>query len=209
VVLLAVAGAAIGGFAWTDLPQEEFTGNDGEVAEWKQDLPEPLGWESHPYQSRSTHVQKTYQPAGAGDSARSRILIEGTVTGDNTLEDVHTGVGELGDAGIVLETGRRASVRSPVTAMRAVAREDSEFAAAFQQADTDGNGVPDSNLAALYDAFYAADSEAASQVIERTDGEYRSLLVTVTLDSTDRGTEPTTSQRWKTVQPPWREATGT
>lgn len=187
VVLLAVAGAAIGGLAWTDLSQEEFTGNDGEVAEWKQDLPEPLGWNSHPYQARSTHVQETYQPAGAGDSARSRILIEGTVTGDNTLENVHAGVGELRDAGIVLETGRRAPVRSPVTAMRAVAQEDPEFAAVFQQADTDGNGVPDSNLAPLYDALYAADSEVASQVIERTEGEYRSLLVTVTLDSTDRG----------------------
>lgn len=69
--------------------------------------------------------------------------------------------------------------------MQAVAQQDKTFATAFEDADTDGDGVPDSDLASLYDAFYEADSEVASQVVERTDGEYRSLLVTVTLDTDD------------------------
>ncbi|MEF8825564.1 MAG: MMPL family transporter [Halapricum sp.] len=55
-------------------------------------------------------------------------------------------------------------------------------AEAFEDADTDDNGVPDRNLETVYDAFYTADSETASQVIERRDGEYRSMLVTLALD---------------------------
>jgi predicted RND superfamily exporter protein len=67
--------------------------------------------------------------------------------------------------------------------MQAVAQQNESFAAAFREADSDGNGVPDRNLASLYDAFYAANSDVAGQVIERTDGEYRSVLVTLYLDA--------------------------
>ncbi|MFT4930997.1 MAG: putative RND superfamily exporter protein, partial [Natronomonas sp.] len=64
-----------------------------------------------------------------------------------------------------------------------LASRNETFAAAFQRSDTDGNGVPDSNLKALYDQLYAADEELASRVVERTDGEYRSILVTLSLDA--------------------------
>jgi len=186
VVLLAVAGGIVGGVAWAELPQEQFTGSDAEVAEWKQDLPDPLEWDPHPYQARSEHVESTYQPAGAGASYRSRILIEGNVTEDDTLEAVHAGIREYERKGIVLQAGRTTPVTSPVTAMHAIARENDSFGTVLQEADTDGNGVPDTNLTRVYDAFYAADSDVAGRVIERTPEGYRSLLVTVTLDTADR-----------------------
>ncbi|MFC7058836.1 MMPL family transporter [Halovenus salina] len=66
--------------------------------------------------------------------------------------------------------------------MQQVASEDEEFADVFADADTDDDGIPDQNLAAVYDALYAADSETAERVIERVDGEYQSLLVTLSLD---------------------------
>ncbi len=190
VVVLAVAGAAAGGLMWADMDQEQFGGGDDDIADWKQDLPDPLGWDVHEYQERSNHVDETYKPAGAGDSVQSRILIENNVTDDGALQDIHNGTTELKEAGVVLETSERSPIVSPVTAMRATAEENESFATAFDNADTDGDGVPEENLASLYDAFYDADSETASQVIERADGGYRSLLVTVTLDTddwTDRG----------------------
>jgi predicted RND superfamily exporter protein len=67
--------------------------------------------------------------------------------------------------------------------MQALAQQDSEFAAVFDDADTDGDGVPDRDIEAVYDAFYATDSDRASQVIERTDGEYRSMLVRFAVDA--------------------------
>jgi predicted RND superfamily exporter protein len=190
VIVLAVAGAAAGGFLWADLDQEQFGSSGGDIADWKQDLPEPLGWDAHEYEERSSHVDEAYKPAGAVDSTQSRILIENNVTDDGALQDVHNGTAELREEGVVLETSQSPPVVSPVTAMQATAEQNESFAATFDNADTDGDGVPEENLPTLYDAFYDADSEAAGQVIERTDGEYRSLLVTVTLDTddwTDRG----------------------
>ncbi len=190
VIVLAVAGAAAGGLVWADLDQEQFGGGDDDIADWKQDLPGPLGWDVHEYQERSNHVDEAYKPAGAVDSTQSRILIENNVTDDGALQDVYNGTAELREAGVVLEASESPPVVSPVTAMQATAEENESFATTFDNADTDGDGVPEENLASLYDAFYDADSETASRVIERTDGEYRSLLVTVTLntdDWTDRG----------------------
>ena len=186
VLVVALLGAAVSGAAWTGLDQEQFTGRQGEVAEWKQDLPAPLGWEPHAYQARDAHVDATYTPVGAADAARSSILVEGAVTAPGTLADVRTGVERLRDAGVLLEGGRSDPVRSPVTAMQAVAARDPGFRETFRAADTDGDGVPDRDLEAVYDALYAADADLAGQVVERTDGDYRSLLVTVTLDGGDQ-----------------------
>jgi len=185
VLVLAVAGAAAGGLLWADLDQEQFGGSNTDIAEWKQDLPGPLGWEPHEFQDRSASVDETYKPAGAGDSVRSRLLVENDVTASDTLEDIHAGTTELRAEGVVLEASKSPPVVSPVTAMRATAEENPAFATTFRDADTDGDGVPDRNLASLYDAFYEADAETASRVVERTDGTYRSLLVTVTLDTAD------------------------
>ncbi|KPN32107.1 efflux transporter, putative, hydrophobe/amphiphile efflux-3 (HAE3) family [Halolamina pelagica] len=67
--------------------------------------------------------------------------------------------------------------------MHAVAARNDSFAAVLEDADTDGNGVPDRNLERVYDAFYAADSEVASRVVGRDGDEYESLLVTLSLDA--------------------------
>jgi len=185
VLVLAVGGAAAGGMVWADLDQEQFTGSDADIAEWKQELPGPLGWETHEYQDRSSHVDETYQPAGAADSVRSRILIEDGVTGNDTLEDLHAGTTELEERGVVLEAAGERPVRSPVTVMRAVAAQNASFNATLAANDPDGDRIPEENVAAVYDALFDAAPGQAATVIERTDGEYRSLLVTVTLDTDD------------------------
>lgn len=57
------------------------------------------------------------------------------------------------------------------------------------EADTDGDGVPDENLREIYDAVYAADSEQANATIHRSDGEYRALRLSVGLSGdVDTGT---------------------
>jgi predicted RND superfamily exporter protein len=87
--------------------------------------------------------------------------------------------------------------------MERVAAENESFAAVFQEHDTNNDGIPDENLETVYDAFYAADSTTAEQVIERTDGEYRSMLVTLSLttDFTEvKSTAPTLEQGAETME---------
>ncbi len=182
VLLVAIVVGAAGGAAWASLDEESFQQSDGEVAEWKQQLPDPVGWDAGDVPSQTTHVEETYQPASASDAIQSRILVERSVTDDRTLEDIHAGVEQVRGDNLLVEQPGTQPVVSPVTAMASVAEQNETFAAVFQNADNDGNGVPDTNLESLYDEFYAADSDVASRVVERTDGEYRSLLVTLALD---------------------------
>jgi predicted RND superfamily exporter protein len=183
VLVIALVIGAAGGVAWMGLDEESYQQSDGEVAEWKQSLPDPVGWETDPFFEKYNHVRDVYQPASADGAQQSRILIEDDVTSDGTLEDIHAGTQNISEQGLLLDQPGAQSIRSPVTAMQAVAQQNESFAAAFREADSDGNGVPDRNLASLYDAFYAANSDVAGQVIERTDGEYRSVLVTLYLDA--------------------------
>jgi len=185
VLVVAVLIGAAGGLAWMDLDEESFQQSDGEVAEWKQHLPGPLAWETGDVPGQQTHVRETYQPASAADAARSQILVDGDVTSDSTLADIEAGVQAVEDEGLLIDRPGATAVQSPLTAMQRVAESDESFAATFRQADTNGDGVPDQHLRELYDALYAADSATAERVVERTDGAYQSLLVTLAL-SADR-----------------------
>ncbi len=183
VLVVAVLVGALGGLAWMELDQESFQQGDGDVAEWKQQLPEPVGWDPVDVLQQRSHVEEAYQPANVEEAIQSEILLTGDVTADNTLEDIDDGVTEIEDEGLLVTQSTDQAERSPVTAMARVAEENESFAAIFTDADTNGNGIPDQNLEAVYDAFYDADSQAAKQVIERTDGEYRSVLVTIAVNA--------------------------
>jgi predicted RND superfamily exporter protein len=193
VLVVAVVLGAAGGFAWTNLDQQNYQQSEGEVAEWKQKLPDPIGWERDDFADRYRHVEEVYHPASDEDVVRSRILIEGNVTADGTLEALHDGVERIEGEGVLVERPGETPVTSPLTAMRAAAERNESFAATFQRADTDGNGVPDTHVAALYDELYAVDGIAASHVVERTDGEYRSVLVTLSVEGDWANAEPTVS----------------
>jgi predicted RND superfamily exporter protein len=182
VLVLAVVISGVGGLAWTQLEGESFQQSDGDVAEWKQNIPGPLGWETSGIFEQQSHVDSVYQPATAQDAIKSRILVEGDVTSASTLSDIDAGVQEIEESGVLIDHAGARSEQSPLTVMQRVAEDNDTFAAAFQQADTDGDGVPDQKIESLYDGLYAADSQAAERVIERTDGEYRSVLVTLSLD---------------------------
>jgi len=183
VLVIALVVGAVGGFAWTGLAQENYQQPDGEVAEWKQQLPDPVGWETHPVAEQLSHVQDVYQPATGDDAIQERILIEGDITSESTLTDLQTGVETIRGRNVLVDQPGIQVVESPVTAMQALAQRDAEFESVFDDADTDGDGVPDRNVKAVYDAFYAADSDLASQQIERTDDEYRSMLVRFAVDA--------------------------
>jgi predicted RND superfamily exporter protein len=75
-------------------------------------------------------------------------------------------------------------VTGPVETITAVAAENETVAGMVEDADTDGDGVPDRNLDEIYDAVYDADPAAASATIHRDGGEYRSLRLSVALSGT-------------------------
>jgi len=187
VVGLALVGGLAGGVAVTQVDQQGIQ-TEFEVADWKTDLPGPLAWDSadQPYQRNVEYVQREFQRSGGG--SLTQFLVEGDPTAPATLERVRVGTDAAGETDVAFEQGGQVRVVSPLSTIRRVAERDDTVATALAAADTDDDGVPDRNVREVYDALFAAAPEEAAQVIERENGEYRSvrLLVPVRTDA-DRG----------------------
>ncbi|UPV98898.1 MMPL family transporter [Halorussus gelatinilyticus] len=179
VIVLALVAGAASGLAWTELDRKAFQQGDGDVAEWKQDLPGPLAWETTAYDRDSEFVNERYRSPDESDRRTSQILVEGDVTDPRTLERLQSGRERAAESEAVFERAGEVPFVSPVTVMESVAARNDAFAETFREADTDGDGVPDRNLDAVYAALYDTAPERASRVVERTDGEFRSLRMVV------------------------------
>ncbi|WP_135852024.1 efflux RND transporter permease subunit [Halorussus salinus] len=179
VIVLALVAGAASGLAWTELDRKAFQEGDDEIAEWKQDLPGPLAWETTDYDRNSAFVNERYRSPDESDRRTSQVLVEGDVTDPRTLERLRSGRERAAESGAVFERSGSVPFVSPVTVMESVAAQNDAFAETFREADTDGDGVPDRNLDAVYAALYDAAPQQASRVIERTDGEFRSLRMIV------------------------------
>ena len=182
VVVLALVAGSAGAVAWTDLDRQSFQQSDGDIAEWKQDLPGPLGWETHEYDAHDDYVDAHYRAADEDSQRRSQVLLQGDVATPEALSALGTIHDSAAEQAAVFERSGGVPVRSPLSVVRSVAADNDDFAATVADADTDGDGVPDRNVAEVYDALYAAAPEQASSVIERTDGQYRSLRVVVPIE---------------------------
>ncbi|MFC4408349.1 efflux RND transporter permease subunit [Haloarchaeobius iranensis] len=178
VVLVAVVAGASGAYASTELDRELGTYPD-EPADWKQDLPDPVGIEEYPFLERNSYVRSNYRATGA-DYSPAQILVEGEVTDPETLERIDTATARLSDSEAAY---RRADgsvpIRTPLTVMDRVAARDDSFASVYRAADTNGDGVPDRHLERVYDALFGSAPDQASTVVERDQDGYRSVRVVV------------------------------
>jgi predicted RND superfamily exporter protein len=182
VIVLALLAGSAGAVAWTDLDRQSFQQDTDGVAEWKQNLPGPLAWDVSEESRNFDYVNQQYRAATEDDRRRSNVLIEGSVTDPAALSSVQAAHDRAGETDAVYSQGNAVPLRSPLTVMERVAARNDEFAATFADADTDGDGVPDRNIDRVYDALFAAAPDAASQVVDRDSGEYRSLRVVVPIE---------------------------
>ncbi len=182
VIVVALVAGAGGAMAWTDIDRQAYQ-TSSDVAEWKTELPGPLAWEAtdDPYHANQQYVEETYQSTNENRRTTS-ILVEGDVTDPAALDRVAAGVEDAQTRDAAFERDGRVRVVSVLSVMESTAATDEEFSATLREADTDGDGVPDRNVEAVYDELYATAPEQAGQVLERTDGEYRSLRMLVPVE---------------------------
>ncbi|WP_290813755.1 RND family transporter [Halovivax sp.] len=191
VVVVALVVGLVGGLAFTELDREawqEFDPDD--VPDWQAELPGPMAVESHESEivERMEYVRANFQAdregLTEGGSGYTTMLLEGeesvaTAEAMAAVDAGHEASAEA-DTDVVLEQGGEVRVVSVLTVMDAVAAEDEEFAGTLEAADTNDDGVPDSDLEAVFDELFALAPEEAEAVLERTDdGAYESTLVQV------------------------------
>jgi len=117
------------------------------------------------------------------DGTTTQILVRGDVASDDTLQRTQAAsdAANRTDVALVMPDNTNGT-RGPVRVMAELAEDDEAFAETFEAADTDGDGVPDRNLEAVYDAFYEASPEGAANWVHREDGEYVALRIVVPVD---------------------------
>jgi len=88
---------------------------------------------------------------------------------------------------VVVGSDGRAAVESPTSVLRAVASENQTVADAIAARDVDGDGLPDRDVAAVYDLLFDAAPERASSVLYRAEnGSYESARLLVGVQGTPR-----------------------
>ncbi|PSP78496.1 Patched family protein [Halobacteriales archaeon QS_1_68_20] len=154
--------------------------------EWTESLPEGLQPSEYSVREDLRFANENF----VRHDSQVEFLIEGDVTNPDTLQRIDRAVSEAGDqeATIILANGEPRT-ESLLTVMERVAARDDSFRESFAAADTDGDGVPDQNLEALYDELYEVAPDEASSVLHREDGEYVATRMAVSVNSEAQGEE--------------------
>ncbi|WP_242611633.1 MMPL family transporter [Natrinema hispanicum] len=189
VTLVVTAGGVYGATQVdTSFDQEDFLADSPPA--WTQDLPEPFQPGEYSAKSDLEYVNENFQR----QDSQAQLLVRGDITHGETLERVENAQDAATDSDVAYELASgEADVRSPLSTMEQVAAENESFDESFDESDTDDDGVPDEDLEALYDDLYEADSEAASNVLYRSDGEYEALRLVVSIEG-DASTGETTEE---------------
>jgi len=223
VIVVAVVVGAVGAFAYTEIDRQGFQEDFVDDDDWQTDLPGPVGWTAHEteYRTNLDYVRANFQSDVERDRATT-LLLRGDVASTTALERVRAGAAAADDSELTYKQGGEVPTTSVLTLVRDVAVENPEFAAtltavgdengefrelldalaaddpAFADAlaaDNPASADPraDGDVRAVYDALYEAAPGEAASVLERRDGEYRSMRVIIPvqqgLDVNDRGDE--------------------
>jgi predicted RND superfamily exporter protein len=176
VALLLTSGGVYGAVQLdTSFDQDDFIAE--EPPAWMDELPEPFAPGEYTAKSSMALVNDRF----VRQDTKGRILIEGSVTRDDVLERVADAEAAAAEKDTVqrLPDGS-ADIESPLSVMESVAARNATFNESFVAADTDGDGVPDRNVEALYDGLFATAPDRAAAVVHRTDeGDYEAVQLIV------------------------------
>jgi predicted RND superfamily exporter protein len=175
-LLVSAAGAYGATQVDTSFKNEDFIAE--EPPEWMDSLPAEMQPGEYSMRATFEYVNDNF----LREDSTAEFLYEGDVATAQALERVdrtRAGVAERGVT-VTLSNGEP-DIRSPLTVMDDVAATNESFNATYRAADTDGDGVPDRNVTAVYDALFDAAPERAGEVVYREDGEYRALRLTASL----------------------------
>ncbi len=192
VTLLVTAAGAYGATnVDTSFEQQDFLAED--PAEWQKDLPEPFAPGEYTAKANLEYVNERFSP----ESSQAQILIEGDVASDDALEQVQEARDAAAEENVtyVLSNGEP-DVQGPLSTMEQVAAENQSFNETFTAADTDGDGVPDRNVEAVYDALYETTPDQAGEyVYQDEDGDYEAVRLVVAVQGDASGDDITEEMR--------------
>jgi predicted RND superfamily exporter protein len=171
----------------TSFKQEDFLADT--PPEWTESLPGPMEPGEYQVKQDLAFVQENYQQVGR----QGELVVRGNVTSPQAMEALAT-LRENASRydSVYILPNDQPDVRTPLTAMRLTAELNDSFARGFERATTgDENasvpaslsrrtdGVPQRNVAELYDRLLVRNPAASEVVYRNGAGEYEALRVQI------------------------------
>ncbi|MDG5778948.1 MMPL family transporter, partial [Haloarculaceae archaeon H-GB1-1] len=178
LVLVLVASAGSGMYATgvsTSFSQEDFLPPE-EVPDVLEELPEPFAPSEYTVSAQLNFLDEKFEST-QGDSAT--VYVEGPMRNDQALEMIHRAGEDPPDS--FVRDGRHADASSIITVIESQAERDPEFRRIVERNDRNDNGIPDDNLAVVYD--YLLSSPARSQALDYITADYSSARVVYTVQA--------------------------
>jgi predicted RND superfamily exporter protein len=170
-IFLVLVVVATSGIAWygtgvdTAFSQEDFL-PPSETPAYLADLPEPFR-PSEYTATRTIDFLETNFETAQDDTVT--VFVEGRLTAPYALSSMERAGFDPPPSFVVVD--RQAAGTSIVDVLRRTAAVDDDFAEVVERADTDGDGLPDRDLDAVYDALLA--SAAGDEALRYLTEDYR------------------------------------
>ena len=188
-LILTAMFAAFGTGVQSEFEQSSFQPPADRPA-YTEPLPEPV----RPYDYETTATRNYIEEHFKGENRTAVIIaVNGNLTHPDTLEQF--AAAEQQTPAVLMLEGESTKT-GPLTIINQTAAQNQSYAEAVDQADTDGNGVPDENLSTVYDPItgtdgqlsqFVSDDRSTAQVIYTADiNESQS---TITQDSQQLASE--------------------
>jgi len=182
VIAVALLVSATGAYGATGIDasfeQSDFLAEDPD--DWVKDLPDPIAPGTYTAETAIDTLDRDF----VRQDTTATILVRGDVSDPATLDRLdaaRTNASDMSATGTYADGNP--AVTDPITVMDRVAADNESFNRTLSAADTDGDGVPDENVTAVYDELYRVAPEEAADVVYREDGEYQAVRMVVTIDS--------------------------
>lgn len=193
VVTLLVSGVGAYGGMQVDTSFSQENSLPEDPSSWMKDLPEPFAPNDYTVKNDLSYINDNF----LSQDSQAQILVEGDLTNPDTLAAIERGT-ETASSSPATQKLSNGDVKaqSPLAVMERVAANNEQFAETFRSSDTDGDGVPDEDLEAVYKELFSVAPEPANNVIERTDsGEYVSARLVISTQGDASGSEVTSEMR--------------
>jgi predicted RND superfamily exporter protein len=188
VILVSTVGVATYGTGVDSrFTQEDFLPPE-DNPDWLESLPEPFAPNEYTTPATLNYLEATFE---SGEDDTVTVYVEGPLRRDDSLEQLAR-AGETPPDSFVSRNGRADST-SIVTVIDDYAARNESFARLVARNDRNDNGVPDDNLAQVYDALLSSPSRA--QALDYITADYRATRIRYAVKADARQAEITSDAR--------------
>lgn len=176
LVILVITGG-VGMYATgisTSFSQEDFLPPE-DNADWIASLPEPFAPNDYTVTGTTNFLDEKFTSSQGGQVT---IYVEGPMRNGDALEQIYRAGDDPPET--FVKEGGRADSTSIVTVIMDRAQRDPEFRALVARNDQNDNGVPDDDVAEIYDYLLTSDSRATA--LDYITEDYRSSRVTYQIE---------------------------